>query len=116
MRDATLGFPEQIIEGIIVCMGAAGNALRCELFFDVVAIETPCCARAAEAMPCVFTDSTILQRTTVIELDLQYPCPRIVAYGAQLARIDLLHFHRGFMELLRCDSFSSQLNYNPLPG
>ncbi len=81
-------------------MPAAGNALRGEFFLDIVAIETPCRARAAETLPDSFADAAVLQRAAVVELYLQHPGARIVADGAQLTRVDLFHFHRGVLKTI----------------
>jgi hypothetical protein len=49
----------------------------------------------------ILADAAILQRAALDELDLQHPGARIVADGAQPARIDLLHFHGGILKLFR---------------
>ena len=45
----------------------------------------------------ILTDAVVLQRAAVAELYLQHSGARIVANGAQPARIDLLHFHGGIL-------------------
>jgi hypothetical protein len=81
-------------------MPAAGNALRRELLLDVVAIEAPCRPRAAEPVPDILADAAVLQRAAVVELHLQHPGARIVADGAQPARINLLHFHGDILKTI----------------
>jgi len=49
----------------------------------------------------ILAEAAILQHAAVVELDLQQLGARIVADGAQPARIDLLHFHRGILNLFR---------------
>ena len=55
---------------------------------------------AAETAPDILADAAVLQRAAIVELNLQHPGARIVADGAQPARIDLFHFHGDILKTI----------------
>lgn len=84
---------EQVVKRVLFRGSRTGNALRAELIFYVVPVVAPCSTRTAEPSPDIFANAAVLQRVAVVELYLQYPLPRVVSYGSQFTRTDLLHFH-----------------------
>jgi hypothetical protein len=84
---------EQIIQRIVFGWRICRNFLRRELLFDIVTIKAPGCTGTAEAAPEVFADAAVLQQVSVAELHLQDARSGVVADGAQLAGVDLFHFH-----------------------
>ena len=88
-----LFFIKKLIQRIFPCRHTSGYFLHREFLFNVVTIKAPGRPRTAEPAPNVLADAAVLERAAGVELYLQHACSRVVADGAQLAGIDLFHFH-----------------------
>lgn len=92
-NQAGSGLAKQVIKRVPACRCTAGYTLHGKFFLDNIAIKTPGCGRAAQPLPQVTANATVLECAAIIEPHLQQPVACIIANGAQSARMYYFHFH-----------------------